>query len=53
MALNPFKHDEEVYSEPLSDQERLRAAQITQIYNQSSLGGLAASIGAVILAGAL
>lgn len=53
MALNPFKRDEEVYSEPLSDQERLRAAQITQIYNQSSLGGLAASIGAVILAGAL
>ena len=36
-----------------TDQEKLRAAQITQIYNQSSVGGFAAAIGAVVLAGAL
>lgn len=53
MALEDLKTSGSVNHEPLSDEERLRCAQISQIYNQSSLGGLAASTGAIILATAL
>ncbi|MGC8660020.1 MAG: PAS domain S-box protein, partial [Desulfomonilaceae bacterium] len=53
MKSSSSKKNEKANSAPLSNQERLRAAQISQIYNQSYLGGFGASVGAVIFAGAM
>ncbi len=53
MAFIDMKQGDKTIACGVSGREKLRAAQITQIYNQSSPGALAASIGAVILAGAL
>lgn len=50
MGPDGLNHIDEVISKPLSDEDRLRSAQITQIYNQSYIGAFAASVGALILA---
>ncbi len=53
MASIGMKQGDKTTVPAVSRRDRLRAGQITQIYDQSSVGGLAASIGAVILAVAL
>ncbi len=53
MASIGMKQSDKTSVQLTSHREMLRAGQITQIYDQSSVGSLAASIGVVILAGAL